>query len=283
MDVPQEHWNRNNPARRNPISNDARAFSSCPNTTARYRLPQFLTSLRRRRAFSRNRITGLPALQTGPTTGTLEQGGSAFVTGQAGCVLVPASMPTWRTTAATWPCGLVVQTSRCPCRTGNVGRPGVRDAIGGQAEIGRPSWRLADRVRHREGRPRAQKGKDSRRARQIRNPVIEGLAESETETDPLPPVCHSPHLGTILQPHRLAIFRLQDPLSFPKPQGGHILRNRGAAPGAGARSFKRRGGAVAMTLPQFILAKHGPRTPQSAASTGFDAYRDPVCSGGVHG
>ena len=191
MDVPQEQRNRNNPAKRNPISNDARAFSSCPNTTARYRLPKFLTSLRRRRAFSRNRITGLPATHTGPTAGTLEQGGSAFVTGQAGRVFAPASMPTWRTTAATWSCGPVVQASRCPCRIGNVGRPGVRDVIGGQAEIRRPSWRLADRVRHREGRPRTQEGKDSRRALQIRNPVIEGLAESETQTDPLPPVCHS--------------------------------------------------------------------------------------------
>ena len=105
MDVPQEQRNRNNPAKRNPISNDARAFSSCPNTTARYRLPKFLTSLRRRRAFSRNRITGLLATHTGPTAGTLEQGGSAFVTGQAGRVFAPASMPTWRTTAATWSCG----------------------------------------------------------------------------------------------------------------------------------------------------------------------------------
>ena len=40
-------WNKRiaNPAKRNPISCDVHAFSSCPMTTAGYRLPQFLTSL----------------------------------------------------------------------------------------------------------------------------------------------------------------------------------------------------------------------------------------------
>ena len=47
MDVPQEQKNRNNPAKRNPICSDVRAFSSCPKTTAGYRLLEFLTSLSR--------------------------------------------------------------------------------------------------------------------------------------------------------------------------------------------------------------------------------------------
>ena len=67
--------------------------------------PLRTTQTPRRWAFSRNRITGLPATHTGPAAGTLEQGGSAFVTGQAGRVFAPASMPTWRTTAAIWSCG----------------------------------------------------------------------------------------------------------------------------------------------------------------------------------
>lgn len=51
MDVPQEQENRSNSAKRNSISCEVRVFSSCPKTTARYRLPQFLTSLRRPTGF----------------------------------------------------------------------------------------------------------------------------------------------------------------------------------------------------------------------------------------
>ena len=79
-----------------------------------------------------------------------------------------------------------------------------------------------------------------------------------------------------------AFLTLQDAPGFPVPECRHMLRYREVAPGAGARSLKRHGEVVAMTLPQFVLPKSGLRPHQDAASTAVNARRDPVCSGGVH-